>query len=372
MSWSLKIGKVFGIPVKVHFTFLLILVWGAFNFGGSAGPLYGLIVTLALFVLVFLHELGHSLAAMWYGIAVKDITLLPIGGVARLERMPERPIRELVVAIAGPAVNVLLAIILMPIVAVMMAAQSASLSVGMFLSPGAMGLLTFLLGANISLVVFNMIPAFPLDGGRVFRAFLGFFTDYANATRIAVNVGRALAVVLGIFGLIGGQFFLALIAFFIFVAGGQEGQAVAVRSLLQSVKAEQALSTNHTAISPYATVGQVASMMLSNPQPNYAVLDPQNGELLGVATNRTVAQAMQEGNWSIRITEIMSHARNIPRVSLHDPLLEAQDKLTTASAQVVAVYDGLNFKGLISATDIHRVFQFLSQGGYMQRQHMAA
>ena len=109
MSGSLKIGKLFGIDIKVHFTFLLILVFGALNYGGSAGPLYGILVILALFTLVVLHELGHSLAAIWYGIPVRDITLLPIGGVARLERMPEKPIQELVVALAGPAVNVVLA-----------------------------------------------------------------------------------------------------------------------------------------------------------------------------------------------------------------------------------------------------------------------
>ena len=115
--WSFRIGRLFGIDIKVHLTFLLILVWGALNYGGSAGPLYGLIVTLALFVLVLLHELGHSLAARQFGIAVRDIVLLPIGGVARLERMPEKPLQELVVALAGPAVNVVLAILLFPVVA---------------------------------------------------------------------------------------------------------------------------------------------------------------------------------------------------------------------------------------------------------------
>ena len=161
-----------------------------------------------------------------------------------------------------------------------------------------------------------------------------------------------------------GQFFLALIAFFIFLAGGQEGQAVAVRSLLRNVKAEQALSYNLVALSPYATVGQVASMMLSNPQPNYPVLDPDSGELMGVATNSSVAKAMQAGEWNKYVTDVMQHARSIPKIALNAPLVEAQDKLASASAQVVAVYDGLHFKGLISANDIYRVFQLLSKSGY--------
>ena len=364
MSWSLKLGKVLGIDVKVHVTFILILIWGAFNFGGSAGPLYGVIVTLALFTLVILHEFGHSLAAMWFGIAVKDITLLPIGGVARLERMPEKPIQELVVAIAGPAVNVVIALILMPIVAWLTFGNVWPPSFSMVRTPGVAGLLTFLFAANISLVIFNMIPAFPLDGGRVFRAFIGFFTSYHNATKIAVWLGRAFAVLMGIYGVFYGQFFLALIAMFIFAAGSQEGQAVAVRSILRNVKASQAIDGNYVALSPYATVGQVASMMLTSPHPNFPVLDPDNGQFMGVATSSGVANAMQHGQWHKHISEIMHQARNIPSINLNAPLDEAQEMLTTTSSNFVAVFDGLNFRGLITTSDIYRVFRFLSQSGY--------
>ncbi len=363
MSWSIKIGTIFGIDLKVHFTFLLILLWGAFFYGGSAGPLYGILVILALFVLVVLHELGHSLAAMGFGIPVKDITLLPIGGVARLERMPEKPFQELVVALAGPLVNVVLAVGLLPVVIGLAAWQSTPFSLRLFTQPGLLGLLTFLLGANVTLVAFNMIPAFPLDGGRVFRALLGFFTSYQKATQIAVSVGRIFAIGLGLYGLFNGQIFMALIAFFIFVAGGQEGQAVAARSILRQVQARQALSNNSIALSPHATVGQVATMMLSNPQPNFAVLDPVNGQFLGVATSQGVTQAMQKGQWHRRITEIMHHAKTIPTIALTATLDEVQDKLAEASGQVVAVYDGLHFRGLLTTGDIYRVFRFLSQGG---------
>lgn len=363
MGWSIKLGKLFGIDIKVHFTFLLILVWGALNYGGSAGPLYGVVVTLALFTLVVLHELGHSLAAMWYDIPVKDITLLPIGGVARLERMPEKPIQELVVALAGPAVNVALAVILLPIVAGLATLQSTPFTLRALTEPGLSGLLAFLLIANVSLFVFNMIPAFPLDGGRVLRASLGFFTNHYNSTKTAVTIGRVLAVGLGLVGIFTGQLFLALIAFFIFMAGGQEGQAVAVRSVLRNVRAGQALNSASVALSPHATVGQVASMMLHSPQPHFAVLDPDSGQLLGVATSSGVAEAMQNGQWHNCITEIMQHARHVPTIALNASLDEAQDKLAGASSQVLAVYDGLHFRGLITANDIYRVFRFLSQNG---------
>ncbi|HEX9921394.1 MAG TPA: site-2 protease family protein, partial [Anaerolineae bacterium] len=219
MNWSIKLGRIFGIDIKMHLTFLLILGWGAFAYGGSAGPLYGLIVTLGLFSLVLLHELGHSLAALGYGIPVRDITLLPIGGVARLERMPEKPLHELVVALAGPAVNVILAVILLPIVMVLNGGRANLFSLGLATEPGLLSWLGFLLMANVSLALFNMIPAFPLDGGRVFRAFLSFFTDYHRATQIAATVGRILAIGLGLFALYYGQVWVAMIAFFIFIVG---------------------------------------------------------------------------------------------------------------------------------------------------------
>jgi len=360
MNWSVKLGRVFGIDIKMHLTFLLILVWGAFMYGGSAGPLYGVIVTLSLFALVLLHELGHSLAAMMYGIPVRDITLLPIGGVARLERMPEKPVQELVVALAGPAVNVVLAAVLLPVVAALSLGQSMTFSLNMLTEPGLLGLLAFLLSANVSLAVFNMIPAFPLDGGRVLRATLGFFTNYAQATRVAATVGRYLAIGLGIVAITMGQIWLTMIALFIFFAGGQEAQAVEARTVLRTAKAGQALSGETVALSPQATVGQAASMLLSVRQPEVVVLDPVSGNLLGITSRRKIVQAMQAGQWYRRVTEIMEQARNIPRVALSTPLDEVQDKLAQTSSRIVAVYDGLHFKGLITTDDIYRMFSLLS------------
>jgi Zn-dependent protease/CBS domain-containing protein len=363
MGWSIKLGRILGIEIKVHLTFFLILVWGAFSYGGSAGPLYGLIVTLALFTLVLLHELGHSLAAGAYGIPVKDITLLPIGGVARLERMPERPLHELVVALAGPAVNVILALVLLPVVLGLAVVQAVPLSLSLWSQPGVLGLLAFLLSANVSLAAFNLIPAFPLDGGRVFRAVLGLFLDYQRATGLAVAVGRVLAVGLGLFGLLGGQVFLAFIAFFIFVASGQEGEAVAARSLLRNVRVGQTLSRNTVALSPYATVGQAASMVMGSYRPDFAVVDPNSRQLLGVVNSRDVARAAEQGQWYRRMVEIMQPVQNVPTVTLNTTLTEVQDKLATASSRVAAVYDGPLFHGLISLDDVYRVFRFLSRSG---------
>jgi len=363
MGWSIKLGRILGINVQIHLTFFLILIWGAFNFGGSDGPLYGLLVTVALFSLVFLHELGHSVAAMAYGIQVKDITLLPIGGVARLERMPEKPFQEFVVAIAGPAVNITLAIILAPIVLGLASAGSEPLALTLSSGAGLLGLLTFLLTANVSLALFNLLPAFPMDGGRIFRAVMGLFLDFERATSLAVVVGRVLAVGLGVFGIINGQFFLALIALFIFTASGQEGAAVTVKSRLRDVRVGQALSRNTVSISPTATVGQAASTVMRGDRPDFAVVDPYSRQLLGIVSSKDVTEAVERNQWQSPMSDIMRPAGDVPRVTPNTSLLELQDKLEGGSSHVAAVYDGPFFKGLISLDDVRRVFQFLAQGG---------
>ncbi len=367
MGWSIKLGRIYGINIQIHFTFFLILVWGALNFGGSDGPLYGLLVTVALFTLVLLHELGHSVAAMAYGIGVRDITLLPIGGVARLEQMPEKPIQEFVVAVAGPAVNIILAIILAPVVFGLTSAGSEPFVVTMRSGAGFLGLLTFLLTANVSLALFNLLPAFPMDGGRIFRALLGLFLDFERATSLAVIVGRVVAVGLGIFGVINGQFFLAFIALFIFTASGQEGAAVSVKSRLRTVRVGQALNRSTVSISPSATVGQAATTVMRGNQPDFAVVDPFSRQLLGIVSSGDVTRAVERNQWHSPMSEIMRPAGDVPRVTPNTSLLELQDKLEHGSSRVAAVYDGPFFQGLISLEDVRRVFQFLARGGSMAR-----
>jgi Zn-dependent protease/CBS domain-containing protein len=307
---------------------------------------------------------------MGYGIPVRDITLLPIGGVARLERMPEKPVQELIVALAGPAVNVILAIILLPVVVALSAVQSVPLSLRLFTEPGLLGLLVFLLSANISLVIFNMIPAFPLDGGRVFRAVLGFFTSYEKATQTAANLGRVLAIGLGLVALLSGQFWLAIIALFIFFVGGQEAKAVAARSVLRTARAGQAMTDNTIALTPEAPVGQVAPMMFGFRRPDVVVMDPQTGNFLGVVTNGNIARALQRGQWFRRVSDIMEPAQNLPVVTLTTPLDEVQEQLGQASSQMAAVYDGLHFRGLIGVDDIVRVLQRLSPGNSSTRPNL--
>ena len=219
MRSSLKVASIFGIEVRIHLTFLLFLVWIWFSYyqiAGFAGAIQGVLFILALFACVLLHEFGHAFAARGFGIETPDITLLPIGGVARLSRIPEKPWQELVVAIAGPLVNVVIAAALISVIH-----GSAALEQLEYLESPRIELLAKLASVNVMLVLFNLIPAFPMDGGRVLRALLAMAMPYAQATQIAAWIGQGLAVVFGIFGLFGNPL-LIFIAFFIFVGAQQE------------------------------------------------------------------------------------------------------------------------------------------------------
>ena len=252
MGASLTIFRIKGIDVRVHWSFLLILAYGAFAYsqgdaGMVVGAIYGVVTILLLFTCVTLHEFGHAFVAQHYNINVKSIMLLPIGGLANLERLPEKPEQEFFIAIAGPLVSFGLAFILAPIVgvAVMMQTRSAGIdpSLSLFLSnlqsPGITNLFVYLMVMNMMLGLFNLLPAFPMDGGRILRSLLAMVTDYVRATRISVTVGRMIAVLLALWGIFlwtsgGSGLFMLLIAFFVYVGGGAEREAVESRAVLRN------------------------------------------------------------------------------------------------------------------------------------------
>src|SRR5512141_2458088 len=250
MKWSWKIGTFAGIAVNVHATFVLLLAWIALThwmqYRSLIPTLTGVAFILALFLCVVLHEYGHALAARRFGIATKDITLLPIGGLARLERMPDKPNQEFWVALAGPAVNVALAAILGMYLFVSGHFEPVSqigLTHGDFLER--------LLFANLFLVGFNLIPAFPMDGGRVLRALLAKRMEYARATRMAASIGQGLAFVFGFLGLFTNPF-LVFIAFFVWIGAAQEAAIAETKSVLGSVAAKDAMIPEFRTLSPRA------------------------------------------------------------------------------------------------------------------------
>lgn len=360
MRWSFTIARFADIDLKVHVTFLLILLLGAWQgqAHGWAGAMFGAGLMLLLFVCVTLHEFGHALVAQRLGIRVKEIILLPIGGVAMLSRNPDRAWHELVIAAAGPAVNVVIAGVLIGALALAghWPVRIDAYLEGMF-RPSVLGGAMFLLHANIALVLFNMIPAFPLDGGRIFRALLGFVMSWGRATRIAAFTGQMLAVALGALALWTGHIFLGIIAVLIYMSAGATQADERARSVLSRLSVGRAYNQYAITLGEHHRVSDVAQLLITSYQQDFAVLRGGSA-LLGVVVRDRVLEALEKYDSDPSVTEIMT--RDIPLVDARLSLEEVRQKIGDCEAQVAAVFDGPRFLGLVSSDDIREAFAVLS------------
>lgn len=359
MSWSLQLGKIKGIQIRVHTSFVLVLIWGALNYGGDRGwqgAMYGTLIVLLIFAIVLLHELGHSLAAMAFGIKVQDITLLPIGGLARLERMPSKPWQEFIVAAAGPFVNFVMALVLLPFILWLMWTGNSNLFHALSLisyAPSGWVLVQFLFLVNVSLLVFNLIPAFPMDGGRIFRALLAMLFGITTATHIAVWLGQGFAFLLGAYAIWQGNWMMVFIAIFIFVAGGSEKRATRAKQILDKISVRQIVPDWGTTLSPTLTVGEVTGTVLRNAQSSYPVVLGE--KLLGIVHRQDVRQAMNAGKQWATMAEIMH--RDFPRIDINATLTDLEGFLMRKKQPSAAVYEGTSFKALVSLEDVERAYR---------------
>jgi Zn-dependent protease len=289
MRWSFRIATVFGIRIELHVTFLLFVGWIAlrqWQVGGSvAQALTAAALLLLVFTCVLLHELGHALTAARFGVRTRDIVLLPIGGVARLERMPQNARQEIVIALAGPAVNVVIAGVL----------AGLMLALGMPLDRRAVGdaLLPTMLAINLGMIAFNLIPAFPMDGGRVLRASLALAMPFPRATRIASFVGQTIAFVFGAVGIFTGNFALAFIALFVFLAAGEERAAVNARAAWSGLTVSAAMLTRFDTLDARDPLEHAAERLAAGPQQEFPVLE--GGAPIGMLTPPVLVAALREG-----------------------------------------------------------------------------
>lgn len=357
-----KVLTVRGIDIRLHITFPLILLWAAFQFGAIGGSLssalFGVVAVSLLFVLVTLHELGHSFAALHYGVPVRQIVLTPIGGMAQLSNIPDKPVQEFVIAVAGPAVNVVIAI-LMGVTAVLfnLPIRNPLTVISGAVGFGATAIFSYVFIYNIFLALFNLLPAFPMDGGRILRSLLALRLDYVQATRIAAAIGQGVAVLMGLYGLFNGGVFLALIAVFIFFAARQEAGAAAERSLLRGYTAQQAYSTSAHYLSPYTSLERTANLMLFSGQKDFPVC--QDGRLIGFLPQaRLMGALQQQGGHTWAVTAMDRDTRPVAPLT---PLSEVQQRFLQegVSALPVATGDG-RYLGLISQrglADFRRLLQ---------------
>jgi len=367
MNWSFKIAQVNGIPIKVHVTFFLILILGAVEWGnitGTAeGAVFGVVLMLLLFVCVTLHELGHSLMALRFGIPVREIILLPLGGVALINKNPDKPIHELLIVLAGPVVNVVIAIILWIVLGgtgALMLLDGQGLVESMR-QPSLNTLLMWLLAANLSLFVFNMIPAFPLDGGRVLRALLAMRLGYRRATQIASSIGQMLAIALGVFGLVNGNIILVLIAVFVFFGAAQETAVAESKAVLTTLQVGDAYNKHALTLLVGDRVSKAVDYLLTSYQPDFAVM--QGSNLLGVVMRNDILQSLATSTSDNFVTDMMQ--RDVLRVDKTSTLQEVLAAMKQKGARVAAVYDRETFMGLVSADDISEAYAVLS---FQQRQ----
>ena len=364
MSWSLRLATIRGINLKVHVTFAFIVFLAAANWAslGPAGMAFGVGLVLLLFACVTLHEFGHALAAQYYGIPVKEIVLLPIGGIAFLGRATRNPVQELVIAAAGPAVNVAIVALLLPVL--WLVGDPVDLTPALLRPEGATPSLAvalhWLVGANISLVLFNMIPAFPLDGGRILRGLLGLWTDWSRATRIASGAGQGIAIAMGTWGLLSGQIMLLVMAALIFFSASAAAADERGHAVLATQRVGEACNRHAIVLGESERISTVIGYLLTSYQPDFAVV--RGTALLGIVRRSQVLEALALRSGDIPVSAIMI---DCPRVDATHSLAEVRQVLTEAASPVAAVFDSRAFLGLVSLDDIDEaetVLHFVNAG----------
>lgn len=360
MNWSFRVADVAGIPIRVHITFFVILLLGGYQWGSLTGTInsavFGVALMSLLFVCVTLHELGHSLVARAFGVPVRDITLLPLGGVAHITKNPEKPLHELLIAIAGPLVNVVIALVLIvPLglsIGPMLLTGHGLLPEELGNTPSLTTALAWLFAANVSLALFNLIPAFPLDGGRVLRALLAMFMGFPRATRIAAAIGQLIAIIFGLYGVLNGQFLLTLVAVFIFFGAGQETAVAEAKTVLDTLRVGDAYNKHALTLAVGDRVSRVVDYILTSYQPDFAVMQARNP--IGIVTRNDVLATLASAPGDIFVTEIMQ--REFLKVDANKSLSEVRQVLEEKGAQIAAVYDGAAYLGLIGLEDITEAF----------------
>jgi Zn-dependent protease len=347
MKWVYTIGRIGDTEVKVHLTFLLFLVWwavGGYQQAGTSGAFAAALWLLAVFGCILLHEFGHIFMARRFGVRTPDVILLPIGGVARLERIPEEPKQELLIALAGPAVTTAIALILYGIIR--LSGTDAGLG---DLSPGR-PFLALLMNVNVYLLLFNLIPAFPMDGGRVLRALLASRMGIVRGTRVAGTLGQTLALVGGLYGITAQHPFLILIAFFVFLGATAETQAVETRAAGDGLQVSQIMVTDFRTIPVYATLSDAVNLLLSGEQREFPVVD-NNGRIEGILTRDNLIKGLSKSGPGASVADAMT-----PEVPVVPPTLgfqEALERLRSSRLPALPVIDPAGaLVGLLTSDNI--------------------
>ncbi len=362
MKNSIQIGKIMGIPIRLHITFLLILPVFAYIFASNS-PRFGfndvasipvrailsMSAAILLFACVLLHELGHSYVALKHGYGIQSITLFLFGGVSSLEEIPRTPKIELRMALAGPGVSFFIGFILL---------LFYNLLKTSFIDNPYLRLLLIIGYINIILFIFNLMPAFPMDGGRVLRATLAKRMSYLKATRTAAGIGRMFAIIMGIFGLLTvsvGGFWLILIAFFIYIGASEEERATEVNVTLEGVKIKDIMSSEVITVSPDITVEELLNLMFKSKHMGFPVVE--DSKVVGIVTFTDVQNVPKEERNKVKVSQIMT--KELITVDELDDAVKALKIMTLNNIGRIIVTDREKMVGIVSRTDILRSIQLL-------------
>lgn len=370
MNRSFKLWTIRGISVRMHITFPLILLWAVLQFGvmargGIGGAIMGLVAILILFVIVLLHELGHSLAAQHYDVEVKQIVLLPIGGVAELARIPENPKEEFVIAAAGPIANVFIAVFM--IILGLLAGFDLVLSRTPLIFAGLSRvsverIFDYVFVSNLFLLAFNLIPAFPLDGGRMFRALLASRMSYARATITAGVIGQGLALLLGVWGVRNFNLIWIFIAVFIYMGASYERKSVRIRSRLAGVKVSQAYSKGIPPLYANTTVLDTLGVMQQTSQTHFPLIEGE--QYIGLVSREALIDAVEMSRSGVLLRELRIKER--PTIHLQDDLSEAQRLLDEHDITALPVIESGQFLGLISVSNIEEALRLATKPPHLR------
>ena len=345
MKWSWKIIRVAGIDVYIHATFFILIAWIGLSFwivGGNLAAVFtGVSFILALFTCVVLHELGHALTARRYGIRTRNIILLPIGGVAAMERMPDDPKQEIAVALAGPAVNLAIALVLW-----FWLSLSNSLQAELLDLTGA-SFLQKLMVVNVILAVFNLLPAFPMDGGRVLRAALSMTMSHNRATQLAARVGQGLALWLGLIGLLYNPF-LIFIALFVWIGAAAEAGTEQIKSSLHDVAVGRAMLTDFQVLSPDDTLSDAIELTLAGSQKEFPVLVDK--VMVGVLTQDDLLKGLQAQGEQYHVGAWMQ--KEIQSADINEPLEKVLERLQASHCPLISVTENNQLVGIINLDNI--------------------
>ncbi len=355
MKGSFRLARIAGIDILLHWTFGLLLVglFAFYLFQGAtvAAAGLGLALVIALFLCVILHELGHALMAKRFDVPTRDITLYPIGGVARLQRIPEEPMKEFWIAIAGPAVNVVIALLLF----IVIVAGGLTLVPGNLLDP-RVGFVATLMWLNVALVVFNMLPAFPMDGGRVLRALLAVRMEYTRATEVAANVGQGMAFLFGLLGLVSFNPILIFIALFVYIGAQQEARHAMLRGATQGIPVRRAMLTRFFTLGPDDTLQDAIDKLLRGSDQDFPVV--RNGAVIGILTRKRIMRALSEQGRDARVVDLLdAECRTVEdSVMLDQAFMQMQEM----QCSTIAVVRGGELVGVLTLENIGELMMISS------------